>query len=155
MEFLDAVTEVVAIALRVTTPKDGHGFALQVHLLHLVNDVIPRGARAIFISSSVPSGATDNEAIIRSKVAGFDLPNIAGLYPRSLSDLPSNFLRVSCLRGKEGRCRALPEHQHGHHSSGKAKQQRQRAARAALAGGTRHRPKSREEKAALPAGNLS
>merc|ERR1711972_1013757 len=54
VQLLDAIAEVVPIALRITATEDGDGLAIQAQFLDLVDDVVPRSAGAVLVGASVP-----------------------------------------------------------------------------------------------------
>merc|ERR1712242_548457 len=57
MQLLDAITEIVAISLRVATAEDSHGLASKVDTLDIIQQVVPRCTRAVLICTCVPGRA--------------------------------------------------------------------------------------------------
>merc|ERR1719401_3318346 len=100
VQLLDAIAEVVPIALGITATEDGYGLAIQAQFLDLVDEVVPRSAGAVLVGASVPSGATHNEPIEFRQVLGSVFANIFGLDPDRLGNLSCGSLSVAGLRSE-------------------------------------------------------
>merc|ERR1712032_642756 len=101
VQLLDAIAEVVTIALRVTATEDCHGLAAQAQALDVIENVVPSGARAVLVCTGVPSGASHNETVVLCKVLSAVFPDVGALKSSRLGNFPCNRLSVTGLGGKE------------------------------------------------------
>merc|ERR1719237_1531982 len=101
VHLLDGVAEIVAVPLRISAPKHGHRLPAHRKTTYLIQVIVHGGARAVLVSSRVPSGRTDDEAIIPRQILRTHLTQIRRLEARLFANHPRCRFRVACLGGEE------------------------------------------------------
>merc|ERR1711920_323271 len=101
VDFLNAVTEVLAVAGGVAASEDRDGLVGEVGGLDVVDEVIPRNAGPVLICAGVPRRRAHDQTIIARQILRSVFANISGLHASRVRNRPSDSFSVPSLSGVE------------------------------------------------------
>ena len=68
MNFLDGITEIIAVASGVSETKDSNGLVLEIEVLNVIKERVPVCATALSIGACVPCRNTYDEPLVGVQV---------------------------------------------------------------------------------------
>ena len=68
MNFLDCITEIIAVASGVSETKDSNGLVLEIEVLNVIKERVPVCATALSIGARVPCRNTYDEPLMGVQV---------------------------------------------------------------------------------------
>merc|ERR1712087_209956 len=100
VKFTSCVAVVIRVRLLVSTSENCNLLSIKLKIgKSVVEPVIPRGSRALLISSSVPSRGSYNKSISSSNIVIGSISDIVSVSSAGFSDVSGNCLGVSSRSG--------------------------------------------------------